>query len=209
MRGITIAIDGPAASGKSTTAAAVAEALGYCHLNSGQLYRAITWASLRGAWNGSENRFRRELERLDLRLDRHTPGYRVLVNGRDIGEGLVSVETSSHVSAVSTRKSVRDKVLAMLRNEGGQGGVVCDGRDIGTVVFPDAELKVFLIASAEERGRRRLRDRGLELTPDGIRSCKRGTRRILNGYWPRCVGHPMPSYSIQRLSRPPRSWIAS
>jgi cytidylate kinase len=148
MRGITIAIDGPAASGKSTTAAAVAEALGYCHLNSGQLYRAITWASLRGAWNGSENRFRRELERLDLRLDRHTPGYRVLVNGRDIGEGLVSVETSSHVSAVSTRKSVRDKV---------------------TVVFPDAELKVFLIASAEERGRRRLRDRGLELTPDGIR----------------------------------------
>jgi len=169
VRSITIAIDGPAASGKSTTAAEVARLLGYNHLNSGLLYRAITWAARDAQWPAEEDGFDRELADLDLALERHGVGYRVLVDGVDPGVHLVSPETSAGVSAVSARPSVRRRVLSLLRAEGGRGGVVCDGRDIGTVVFPDAELKVFLVASAEERGRRRLMDHGREPTQAEVR----------------------------------------
>jgi len=87
----------------------------------------------------------------------------------DPGDGLVSPATSAKVSEVSARKAVRDRVLDLLRVEGGRGEVVCDGRDIGTVVFPCAELKVFLVASAMERGRRRLLDHGIEPTAEAVR----------------------------------------
>jgi len=150
VSGITIAIDGPAASGKSTTAAQVARTLGYSHLNSGLLYRAITWAALKDSWPDDDVGFAWRLQELDLDLDR-------------IGSG------SAKVSEVSARKAVRDRVLDLLRVEGGRGEVVCDGRDIGTVVFPDAELKVFLVASAMERGRRRLLDHGIEPTAEAVR----------------------------------------
>ncbi|NNK48637.1 MAG: (d)CMP kinase [Gemmatimonadetes bacterium] len=169
MTGITIAIDGPAASGKSTTAARVARALGYNHLNSGLLYRGITWAALEGAWPSDASGFERELSELSVGLDRIGAGYRVLVNGTDPGVNLVSPSTSSRVSDVSARPAVRDRVLELLRAEGGRGGVVCDGRDIGTVVFPEAELKVFLVASVEERGRRRLLDHGMDPTEKAVR----------------------------------------
>lgn len=160
MKPITVAIDGPAASGKSTTAAAVARRLGYCHVNSGALYRAITWAALRGNWIDDEEHFAGSLHELDLQLVRDPPSLRVRVAGREPGAELVGPETSARVSEVSARPEVRDKVLGILRAAGREGGVVCDGRDIGTVVFPDAELKVFLVASAQERGRRRLKELG-------------------------------------------------
>ena len=169
MSSITIAIDGPAASGKSTTAAKVARALGYHHLNSGLLYRAITWAAGEARWPDGESEFDRRLDELDLSLERQGIGYRVLVNGVDPGVHLVSPGISGRVSAISARPSVRRRVLGLLRAEGGRGGVVCDGRDIGTVVFPEADLKVFLVASAEERGRRRLLDHGLEPTEEAVR----------------------------------------
>lgn len=169
MTGITIAIDGPAASGKSTTAARVARALGYHHLNSGLLYRGITWAALEESWPSATRGFDRKLAGLDIVLERVGAGYRVLVNGADPGVNLVSPGTSARVSAVSARPSVRDRVLELLRAEGGRGGVVCDGRDIGTVVFPAAELKVFLVASVEERGRRRLLEHGIEPTEEAVR----------------------------------------
>jgi cytidylate kinase len=166
---ITIAIDGPAASGKSTTAGKVARSLGYNHLNSGLLYRAITWAAGEANWPADDAEFDRRLAELDLSLVRHGVGYRVLVNGVDPGVHLVSPGTSAGVSAISARPSVRQRVLSLLRAEGGRGGVVCDGRDIGTVVFPEAELKVFLIASVVERGRRRLLDHGREPTEAAVR----------------------------------------
>jgi cytidylate kinase len=169
VRGITIAIDGPAASGKSTTARAVAEELGYHHLNSGTLYRAITWAALEEGWIDDERRFRREVGDLDLRLERDTEGYRITIGGRDAGDGLVSPGTASRVSEVSAREATRQKVLGLLRAEADRGAIVCDGRDIGTVVFPDAELKIFLVASAEERGRRRLLEMGAKASPDRVR----------------------------------------
>jgi len=166
---ITIAIDGPAASGKSTTAARVARALGYSHLNSGLLYRAITWAALEEEWPSDDAGFDERLAELEVDLERVGSGFRVLVNGVDPGASLVSPGTSSRVSPVSARRAVREKVLGLLKAERGRGGVVCDGRDIGTVVFPDAELKVFLVASAEERGKRRLLDHGLEPTEEAVR----------------------------------------
>jgi cytidylate kinase len=169
MKRIIIAIDGPAASGKSTTARAVAERLGYCHLNSGQLYRAVTWAALRGGWIDDEELFRTELERLELSLRRTPPAFSVSIGGEDSGEGLTAPETAARVAAVSARRDVREKVLSILRAAGEYGGVVCDGRDIGTIVFPSAALKVFLVASPVERGRRRLLDYGLEPYPARVR----------------------------------------
>jgi len=169
VSGITIAIDGPAASGKSTTAAQVARTLGYSHLNSGLLYRAITWAALKDSWPEDDIGFARRLRELDLDLVRMGSEFRVRVDGCDPEDGLVSPATSARVSEVSARKAVRDRVLDLLRVEGGRGEIVCDGRDIGTVVFPDAELKVFLVASAMERGRRRLLDHGIEPTEEAVR----------------------------------------
>lgn len=170
MNGITIAIDGPAASGKSTTAAKVARALGYNHLNSGLLYRAITWAAIDARWPEDEQGFGQRLAALEVSLERAGTGFRVLVDGVDPGVSLVSPTVSAKVSEVAAMPSVRQRVLGLLRTEGGLGGVVCDGRDIGTVVFPEAELKVFLVASAEERGRRRLLDHGLRPTEEAIRT---------------------------------------
>lgn len=167
--GIRVAIDGPAASGKSTTARAVARELGYAHLNSGLLYRAVTWAALRGGWvDARGNEFAARVRALDLTLLRRDDEFVVEVDGERPGSELASRGVSSRVSDVAAREAVREAVLVELREAGRRGGVVCDGRDIGTVVFPDAELKVFLVATAEERARRRLLDYGEEPTERGI-----------------------------------------
>ncbi|MFQ5888905.1 MAG: (d)CMP kinase [Gemmatimonadota bacterium] len=168
MKPIIVAIDGPAASGKSTSARAVAERLGYCHLNSGLLYRAITWAALRGGWIDDEARFAAELERLDLSVEIGSPEMRVTVGGEEPGAELASPEVTERVSEVAARPEVRRRAGGILRSAGSGGGVVCDGRDIGTVVFPSAELKVYLTAQAGERGRRRLLQRGQTATRDAV-----------------------------------------
>ena len=167
-RGIVIEIDGPAASGKSTTARRVAERLGYAHLNSGLLYRAVAWVALRDAWGRESGEFERELARLDIALEPTPPAAAVRIGGEEPGSELAAPPTASRASVVAARSAVRARVLDVLRSAGGKGGVVCDGRDIGTVVFPDAELKVFLVADPLERARRRLRDHGEEETPDRL-----------------------------------------
>lgn len=170
-RGIRVAIDGPAAAGKSTTARGVAERLGYAHLNTGLLYRAVTWKALQDGWaDADEESFARRLDGIELRLVREGGSFGVEVDGERPGEELSSRRVSSRVSEVAARPSVREKVLAPQRRAGREGGIVCEGRDIGTVVFPDAELKVFLVASPEERARRRLRDYGEEPTRNRIRA---------------------------------------
>ena len=166
---ITIAIDGPAASGKSTTAKAVAARLGYAHLNSGLLYRAITWTALRDGWPSGEVGFDGALGRLEISLVQNPPTFSVAVNGAGMGQELHSPQVAARVSAVASRPAVRARILALLR-AAEPTGVVCDGRDIGTVVFPNAGLKVFLVASAVERGRRRLLERKAELTEENIRT---------------------------------------
>lgn len=169
MSPAVVAVDGPAASGKSTAARGAARRLGFRHLSSGTLYRAVTWAALRGGWAEPGCEFRRRLDELELELVPREEGYGVRVEGVDPGEGLVSEEVVERVSQLSARPEVRRKVNELVRAEGGRRDLVCDGRDVGTTVFPEADLKVYLVASARERARRRLLERGEEVTAAGVR----------------------------------------
>ncbi|HEV8266386.1 MAG TPA: (d)CMP kinase [Gemmatimonadales bacterium] len=171
-----IAIDGPAASGKSSTAALVARRLGWAHLDSGALYRALTLAALdnlgeRGGGSGelwSAQRIVALAEELPVRLVLVGDVFRPEVAGVDVEAAIRSDRVTRHVSAVAAMPEVRTWVNAQQRRAaadhraggGGGGGIVVDGRDIGTVVFPEAPLKIFLTAAPDERARRRLSQRG-------------------------------------------------
>ena len=166
MAARVIAIDGPAASGKSSTAAAVARVLGYAHLDSGALYRGATLVAIRecGAVPGGPldaEAILRAAERRGLALHFDGTGYAVYLTGEPADEAIRTAEVTALVSAVSALPAVREWVNERLRALPGAGqAVVVDGRDIGTVVFPDADLKVFLTASPRTRAERRLRQRG-------------------------------------------------
>lgn len=162
MNRLIVAIDGPAASGKSTTARRVAQRLGYSHLNSGLLYRTIAWLGLRDGWIDTESRFPGELAEIRILMERRPPAFVVRANGEVPGEALTAPQTAVRASHVAARVDVRDRVLDVLRAAGADCGVVCDGRDIGTIVFPEASLKIFLVASSEERARRRVVEHGVE-----------------------------------------------
>ena len=174
-----IAIDGPAASGKSSTAALVARRLGWAHLDSGALYRALTLAALdnlgeRGAGSGEQwptQRIVALAEGLPVRLVLVDDDFKPEVAGVDVEEAIRSERVTRHVSAVAAIPEVRTWVNARQREAVASHppGVVVDGRDIGTVVFPDAPLKVFLTATSDERARRRLSQRGQAALADEIR----------------------------------------
>jgi cytidylate kinase len=174
-----IAIDGPAASGKSSTAAAVARQLGWGHLDSGALYRAITLAALdnlgdegRGTGDGwSPQRILALAEDLPVRLVLVNDVFRPEIAGVDVAKPIRAERVTERVSAVAAIPQVRDWVNARQREAvvDHPRGVVVDGRDIGTVVFPDAALKVFLTASPEERARRRLVQRRDPANPADVR----------------------------------------
>ena len=166
-----VAIDGPAASGKSSTAGLVAERLGWAHLDSGALYRALTLAALdnlgeegRGKGDGwSGQKIVALAEGLPVRLVLVGDSFRPEVGGVDVEEAIRGERVTRHVTAVAAIPEVRTWVNTQQRKavEGGRGrGVVVDGRDIGTVVFPEAPLKIFLTATPDERARRRLAQRG-------------------------------------------------
>lgn len=155
-----VAIDGPSASGKSSTAAAVAARLGLIHIDTGALYRALAWVSLE---EGSEapERILRAAIRARLALEPEGGALVVRAAGRDFDQILRSPEVSSGASRVAGHPILRAWVNDQLRaGVAAAGGGVLDGRDIGTVVFPDARLKVFLTASPEARALRRLLQRG-------------------------------------------------
>jgi cytidylate kinase len=162
-RRIVVAIDGPAGSGKSSTAKAVAAEMGYRYLDSGAFYRAITLAALEARipperWPELTVE---ELRALGVEWTAAPDGFRMRVGGRDATEAIRSSEVNAHVSRMAAVPAVRDWLLSALRTAGEEGGLVADGRDIGTVVFPDAELKIFLVCDPAERARRRLREQGL------------------------------------------------
>lgn len=173
-----IAIDGPAASGKSSTAAAVARRLGWAHLDSGALYRALTLAALDnlepapgGAdapWSAAE--LLGLAEDLPVRLVLAGDVFRPEVAGVAVEDAIRSERVTRRVSALAAIPAVRHWVNVQQREAalGHSDGVVVDGRDIGTVVFPDAPLKVFLTASPEERARRRLAQRGRGAAGGGV-----------------------------------------
>lgn len=160
-RGIVIAIDGPAGAGKSSTGRALAARLGYTYLDTGAMYRAVTLAALRANVPPQEGTsLRALLEGLStsLALTTAESGTRVLLDGTDVSEAIRNPHVTSAVSAYSAIPSVREAMVRLQRALGAQGGVVVEGRDIGTVVFPDAELKVYLDADLDERARRRAKD---------------------------------------------------
>jgi cytidylate kinase len=180
MTGGVIAIDGPSASGKSSTARAVAKALGFAHLDSGSLYRGVTLVALReGARRGlsGTDLFRdfdpeailRSAEDRGLMLQSDGTGFSAYLEGEPVEDALRSPEVTAHVSAVAAIPVVREWVNSRLRAmvRAGQD-VVVDGRDIGTVVFPDADLKIFLTASPQARAGRRISQRGALVEPDGL-----------------------------------------
>lgn len=164
-----IAIDGPAASGKSSTAQLVADRLGYLHVDSGSLYRAATAAVLRrerdpDRWN--EDLVLDAARPVELRAAR-TSFYPVL-EGRAIEEEIRGEEVTRNVSRVAQMPRVREWVNGLVRQSAEQKNVVVDGRDMGTIVFPDADLKIFLVADSRERALRRLRQRGHDAASEQI-----------------------------------------
>lgn len=173
-RGLVVTLDGPAGSGKSTTAREVARRLGYRHLDSGALYRALTHALLKDGvapeeWPGLGMD---ALGRYDIRLE-PGPGerFRILLDDRPLDDAtLRGPDVTDRVSALAGLPAVRSWLLERQREAGRAGSLVADGRDMGTVVFPGADVKVFLVANLQERARRRLRDHGLPApTPEQLR----------------------------------------
>jgi CMP/dCMP kinase len=163
MRPTTIAIDGPAASGKSTIAAALAAKLGYLYFDTGVMYRAATWAALdRGIAISDEAAVTRMTETLqiDVKPPSQKDGrqYDVLCDGRDVTWAIRAPEVDANVSPVAVYSGVRAALTVQQRRIGLRGNVVMVGRDIGTVVLPEAPLKIYLDASAEERAQRRYRE---------------------------------------------------
>lgn len=157
---VIIAIDGPAASGKSTTARLLAKRLGYLYLDTGAMYRALTWKALEDKVDIRDEKTLSKLaEKAQIYLK---PGpnleNRIYLDNQEITSFLRSPKVNRYVSQVSTVKRVREILVSQQRKIGKNGGIVAEGRDITTVVFPYAEVKIFLKASLEERVRRRWKE---------------------------------------------------
>ncbi len=157
-----IAIDGPAGAGKSTVARQVATKLGLVYLDTGSMYRAVTWLVLQtGIAIDDECAIAELASQCEIQLtpsqDLQSP-VRVLINGTDVTQVIRTIEVTSQVSAIAAQNSVRKALVKQQQNWGKRGGLVAEGRDIGTHVFPDAEVKIFLTASVSERARRRQQD---------------------------------------------------
>ena len=154
---IIVAIDGPAGSGKSTVARSVAERLGYTYIDTGAMYRAVALWALRSDIDLDDMH---RLQQLAPEARIEFPGGRVLLNGEDVTDAIRTPEVSSAASKVAIYPGVRKAMRAEQRRIGAAGSAVMEGRDIGTVVFPDAQVKVFLDARPEERAKRRAEELG-------------------------------------------------
>jgi cytidylate kinase len=162
--GPVVTLDGPAGSGKSTTAKEVARRLGLRHLDSGALYRALTFALLEAGVPEAE--WERlgidDLRALGVELGATEAGFEVRLGGRVLTSELRGPRVTERVALLARLPAARACLLDLQRVSGARGRLVADGRDMGTVVFPDADLKVYLVADLEERARRRLREVGTE-----------------------------------------------
>jgi cytidylate kinase len=165
-RRLVVALDGPASSGKSSVGAAAALRLGYGFCDTGLLYRGLTWLALRrGVSLDDEAGLVALVPEVNLAPDEHGRHDRVVVGGRDVTAEARTAEVDERVSEVARQPAVRVAMLPVQRALAAAGGIVMAGRDIGTVILPDADLKLYLDASVEERARRRVEERGLD--PEG------------------------------------------
>ena len=162
MKKITIAIDGHSSCGKSTMAKALARQIGYIYVDTGAMYRSVTLFAMRHGCIAADGTIDEELLRshideisITFQLNESTRLPETYLNGERVEDEIRSLEVSSHVSPIAALPFVREALVAQQQQMGREGGVVMDGRDIGTVVFPDAELKVFVTASARVRAQRR------------------------------------------------------
>lgn len=154
---ISIAVDGPSGAGKSTLAKALADRLGYIYADTGALYRTIGLYMLEKKIETKDSEAVAEsLKGLDIRLEHRDGSQRIYLNGNEIGEEIRAPEVSMAASDVSAHPTVRDFLLELQRKIAEQSNVIMDGRDIGTVVLPNATLKIFLTADVKERAQRRL-----------------------------------------------------
>jgi cytidylate kinase len=164
-KGLVIAIDGPSGAGKSTTARILAQRLGYIYIDTGAMYRSIGWKATKEHIDpADENALADLCRRTEVTIKKDNSDPRFYVDGTDVTGEIRTPEMGMMASSVSKSPAVRARLLTLQRELGRNGGVVMDGRDIGTVVFPDADRKFFLEASAEERGKRRY----LELKSKGM-----------------------------------------
>ncbi|WP_029099578.1 (d)CMP kinase [Brevibacillus thermoruber] len=156
---MNIAIDGPAGAGKSTVAQQVAKRLAYLYIDTGSMYRALAWAVLNNRVPiDDEAAVSGLLRESEIRLERERDSQRVFWNGQDITDQIRTPEVSQYASIVASYPSVREQMLVLQRQMAAGGNVVMDGRDIGTHVLPDADVKIFLTASTRERAERRLKE---------------------------------------------------
>jgi cytidylate kinase len=165
MKRLIIAIDGPSGVGKSTLSKQLAAELGYLNLDTGAMYRAVALAAWQRGIEASDCVALAELCReISISFERQGPAERVLLDGIDVSEAIRTPEISQLTPQFAACPEVREAMVCRQRELGRDGGIVLEGRDIGTVVFPQAEVKFFLKASAAERGRRRF----LELQDKGV-----------------------------------------
>jgi len=178
MGRLTVALDGPGSSGKSSVGSAAARAVGYRFCDTGLLYRAVTWlAESRGVSVDDPEGLVALVDEVELAADADGRLDGVLVDGVDHTADVRSPAVESAVSAVSAVPEVREALLQRQRDLAADGGIVMAGRDIGTVVLPDADLKIYLDASVEERARRRAEERGLEPGSPGAAAILEALRR--------------------------------
>jgi len=173
VKQLVIAIDGPAGAGKSSVAKRVAEALGYRYLDTGALYRALAWKALQRGLRPQDTRYIIEMTR-ETKVDllQQNGEQRVLVDGQDVTEAIRTPEVGNLASPISAIPEVREILLDWQREFGKHGGTVAEGRDTGTVVFPNAEVKIFLTASLDERARRRhkeMLERGISISFEQVK----------------------------------------
>lgn len=174
MKKISIAIDGPAAAGKSTVAKIVAKKLNYIYVDTGAMYRALTFQAIEKSIDlQDEEGLMNVLQETEITLRPTENGQDVLINERDVTAEIRNSEVTNHVSIVAKHRLIREEMVRRQKQFASEGGVVMDGRDIGTHVIPSAEVKVFLLASVDERAERRHKENTEKGYPSDLEQLKK------------------------------------